>query len=331
MLRFSKRACILTILLVSVMGTVILSPMSPAGVGNDLVEALTTIITSTYQKNTTLTTTTTTSSTSFSTTVTSTSTTATSMSTSFSYTSTTSITNSSTSTSTSYTNTISTSSTTTTTSTTPRTESTTTTATAASTTTIAKFPGCLIATATFGSELSPEVQLLRDFRDNSILKTSAGSSFLVAFNAWYYSFSPSVAGYLYTHAIERTIMKGVLYPLIGILKLSSLTFSAASAFPELAALLSGLVGSSLIGAFYLGLPLSLLRTRVRRLRGYTAQRTLEKLLATALLGGLVTLGVGEMSASQILLTISGVTIVLSMLFLSAAFTSAQIARKIQTQ
>jgi hypothetical protein len=94
--------------------------------------------------------------------------------------------------------------------------------TSSSSTTTLGAPKCLIATATYGSELAPEVQLLRNFRDNSILKTSAGSNFMLAFNAWYYSFSPYVANYLNTHWVERTIMKGVLYPLVGMLYLTSL-------------------------------------------------------------------------------------------------------------
>jgi hypothetical protein len=153
---------------------------------------------------------------------------------------------------------------------------------------------------------------------------------MVAFNTWYYSFSPHVAGYLSTHSFERTVMKGVLYPLIGILKLSSLTFSATSAVPELAAFLSGLVASSLIGAFYLGLPLSLLRAKVRRLGGSNAQRMLEKSLVVALFAGISTLLVGELLASSVLLMIASAVIVLSTLFLSAIFTSGRIARKLQS-
>ena len=186
----------------------------------------------------------------------------------------------------------------------------------------------MIATAAFGSELAPEVQLLRNFRDNAILKTAGGSGFMVAFNVWYYSFSPSVAGYLYAHPVERTVMKGVLYPLIGILKLSSIAFSATSAYPEFAALIAGLVASSLIGAFYLGLPLSLLRAKVRRLWALKVQGIMEKSLGVTLLSGLVLLGIGEIAGSSILLTISSAAIVLSTLFLSAAFTSDRIARKL---
>ena len=38
--------------------------------------------------------------------------------------------------------------------------------------------GCLIATATFGSELSSQVQQLRELRDNSLLQTESGQSFM---------------------------------------------------------------------------------------------------------------------------------------------------------
>lgn len=183
---------------------------------------------------------------------------------------------------------------------------------------------CLIATATYGSELSPEVQILRDFRDNQILKTAAGSAFMVVFNAWYYSFSPSVAEQLSANAVERTMMKGVLYPLIGILKFSSLIFSATSSFPELAALLSGLTASSLIGALYVGLPLSLLRVKIRRLRGSNVQGWMEKSLIMIFAVGSLVLVVGELFASSMLLMLASVVVVLSALFFSAVFTSGRI-------
>jgi streptogramin lyase len=192
-------------------------------------------------------------------------------------------------------------------------------------------PKCIIATATYGSELAPEVQLLRNFRDYSIMKTQSGSNFMVAFNAWYYSFSPYVANYLITHWVERTIMKGVLYPLIGILYLTSNLYSTTSKYPELAALLSGLLASSLIGGFYLGLPTSLLRAKVRRLRGLRAQSLLQKLLSVSLLGGMAALLLGEILSSPLLLMISSATIVLSTLFLSAALTSAKVANRLQSR
>jgi len=53
--------------------------------------------------------------------------------------------------------------------------------------------GCLIATATYGSEMAPQVQLLREIRDNQLLGTDSGESFMTGFNSFYYSFSPYVA------------------------------------------------------------------------------------------------------------------------------------------
>jgi hypothetical protein len=332
-----SHAVTLTYLLLMVSGIVLLSWANPSAIGSVgpaqvTTPAPTTVVTSTTTVVATPTTTATSIFTIFTTTSTSTvSSTTTSTSISSSYTSTKSVTDTNTTTSSSYTGTVTANIVQTETTTSTTTETSTSTTTSVSTTTVAKLPSCLIATATFGSELSPEVELLRNFRDNEILHTASGSGFMIAFNAWYYSFSPSVAGYLSTHVVERTVMKGVLYPLIGILKLSSMTFSAMGAFPELAAFVSGMVASSLIGAFYLGLPLSLVRAKIRRLRGLNAQGFMEKLLLAALMGGIASLLIGELLLSPVLLMLASVVIVLSTLFLSAVFTSGRISRKLQPQ
>jgi len=187
----------------------------------------------------------------------------------------------------------------------------------------ASSPPCLIVTAAYGSELAPEVQLLRNFRDHSIMRTRSGSNFMVVFNAWYYSFSPYVANYLSNHWVERAIMKGILYPLVGILYLTSELFSATSGNPEIAALLSGLFASSLIGAFYVGLPLSLIRSKVGRRRKFNALRRLIRVL---LLGGLAALFLGEATTSPIILMVSSSEIVVSTMFLAALEMSGMIAR-----
>jgi peptide/nickel transport system substrate-binding protein len=151
---------------------------------------------------------------------------------------------------------------------------------------------------------------------------------MVAFNTWYYSFSPTIANYIATHSAERAVVKVTLYPLVGILYLASTLYSPTSAYPEIAVLLSGLLASSLIGAFYLGLPLSLIRSKVRRLR-YLA--TLEGYLGLALLGGLIALTIGEVLDSITLLMISSVAIVLSTMLLAATITSDQITKKLKTR
>ncbi len=53
--------------------------------------------------------------------------------------------------------------------------------------------GCLVATAAYGSELAPQVQALREIRDDTLLHTQSGILFMAGFNAMYYSFSPAVA------------------------------------------------------------------------------------------------------------------------------------------
>ena len=170
--------------------------------------------------------------------------------------------------------------------------------------------------------------MLRNFRDNSIMETKSGSNFMLVFNAWYYSFSPDVAAYLNTHWVERTMMKGALYPLVGILYLTTNLFSATSSYPELAVLISGLLVSSLIGAFYLGIPLAVLRARVRRLRNWKDNGKLEKTLAAMLFGGIGTLAFGELFSSQPALIVSTTTIVLSTLFVSAAIVSRKLANRL---
>jgi hypothetical protein len=74
--------------------------------------------------------------------------------------------------------------------------------------------GCLIATATFGSELSPQVQRLRELRDNVVLNTESGKSFMTYFNQFYYSFSPIIADYERENGFFKEIVKIAITPLL---------------------------------------------------------------------------------------------------------------------
>ena len=74
--------------------------------------------------------------------------------------------------------------------------------------------GCLIATAAFGSELAPQVQFLREIRDNTILQTESGASFMVGFNQFYYLFSPAVADYERENPAFKEAVKLTLTPLL---------------------------------------------------------------------------------------------------------------------
>lgn len=74
--------------------------------------------------------------------------------------------------------------------------------------------GCLIATAAFGSELAPQIQQLREIRDNTILKTESGKSFMSSFNGFYYSFSPVVADFERENPIFKEGVKITLTPML---------------------------------------------------------------------------------------------------------------------
>ena len=79
--------------------------------------------------------------------------------------------------------------------------------------------GCLIATAAFGSEMAPQVQFLRELRDNTVLQTESGSAFMTGFNQFYYSFSPAVADYERENPAFKEAVKITLTPLLSSLTL----------------------------------------------------------------------------------------------------------------
>ena len=78
----------------------------------------------------------------------------------------------------------------------------------------ARIGGCLIATAAFGSELAPQVQQLRELRDNTVLQTESGSTFMVGFNQLYYSFSPIIADYERENPVFKEAVKLTITPLL---------------------------------------------------------------------------------------------------------------------
>jgi tetratricopeptide (TPR) repeat protein len=79
--------------------------------------------------------------------------------------------------------------------------------------------GCLIATATYGSELAPQVQQLRELRDNQLLQTSSGTAFMSTFNDVYYSFSPIVSDYERENPYFKEAVKIAITPMLSSLLL----------------------------------------------------------------------------------------------------------------
>ena len=108
--------------------------------------------------------------------------------------------------------------------------------------------GCLIATAAYGSELAPQVQLLREIRDNQLMNTESGSAFMATFNDVYYSFSPIIADYERENPYFKEGIKIVITPMISTLQLME------NAETESEVLGLGLSVISLNLGMYLGVP-----------------------------------------------------------------------------
>lgn len=72
--------------------------------------------------------------------------------------------------------------------------------------------GCFIATAAFGSPLSGQVMVLREFRDRFLLTNALGRAFV----SWYYENSPAASGWIAQHPVARLMVRIALYPVIGL-------------------------------------------------------------------------------------------------------------------
>jgi streptogramin lyase len=172
---------------------------------------------------------------------------------------------------------------------------------------------CLIATATYGSPLAPQVQFLRSFRDQQIMNTFAGANFMTVFNAWYYSFSPAVAQYELRTPAARSVARVILDPLIGILRLSESTFVAFGPASEIGALVAGLVAGTLVGLAYLALPLFCILWPIRRRINAAAKRRVVKTTGCTLVLLLMGFVIAEAFALPALMMLSSAGLVLAVL------------------
>jgi len=130
------------------------------------------------------------------------------------------------------------------------------------------------------------------------------------FNAFYYSFSPRVASFMASHNSIRAGMKIALYPLIGILYVSSLVFAASSFNPEIAVSIAGVLASFGIGAVYLG-PILTILFRFLKLR--PSSRCFRALRLSFLFGiaSLAGMSLAEFGQLALLMEVTTVCAVLS--------------------
>jgi len=92
-----------------------------------------------------------------------------------------------------------------------------------------KESGCLIATATYGTELAPQVQLLREIRDNTLFSTSSGTTFMSGFNTIYYSFAPTVSDWERENPVFKEMVKTAITPMLSTLSIMSLANEGSEA------------------------------------------------------------------------------------------------------
>jgi hypothetical protein len=110
--------------------------------------------------------------------------------------------------------------------------------------------GCLIATATYGTELAPQVQQLREIRDQKLMNTKSGELFLNSFNEFYYSVSPYIADYERENPVFREVVKITITPMIS--SLSILNYVDIDSEQEM--LVYGISLIILNLAMYVGIP-----------------------------------------------------------------------------
>jgi hypothetical protein len=130
------------------------------------------------------------------------------------------------------------------------------------------------------------------------------------FNAFYYSFSPGVASFIAFHNTIRAGMKIALYPLIGILYVSSMVFAANSYSAEVAVSVAGVLASFGIGAVYLG-PILTILSRFFKLPSSSRHFRAIRVSLLLEIASLVGLSLAEFGQLALLMEVTTVCVVLS--------------------
>jgi hypothetical protein len=134
-----------------------------------------------------------------------------------------------------------------------------------------------------------------------------------AFNAWYYSFSPQVATWIYDNPVTKEPMKILLAPLLGTLHLSEISYSTFGFAPELAVTTAGIVASLLIGLIYVGPIITIAHKKIR----YGNMWKILKWLTIISVSSLIFLTIGLIFYLSSLIMLASSTLVLSMMVLGA--------------
>lgn len=123
--------------------------------------------------------------------------------------------------------------------------------------------GCLIATATFDSELAPQVQFLREIRENVLYNTNSGKSFMVGFNQIYYLFSPTIADWERENSTFKEFVKITITPLL--ISLGILDYFEINSETGMIGIGTALISLNIV--MYFGIPtlIAIKRKKIRKL------------------------------------------------------------------
>ena len=127
--------------------------------------------------------------------------------------------------------------------------------------------GCLIATAAYGSELAPQIQFLREIRDNTLLSTDSGTSFMAGFNQFYYSFSPAVADLERENVVFRDAVRVAITPALYTLNIMALADQNSDA----SVTAFGLLAIAAMASTYVAGPVLAVRAVGRKIRSRHGQ------------------------------------------------------------
>lgn len=134
-------------------------------------------------------------------------------------------------------------------------------------------PGCVIATAAYGSSMAPEVAYMRYVRDRLVGSTHMGRMLVDAFNAFYYLWSPSLARIIAASENLRAAFSVLLLPLVTIVHLAALMFTAVGIItgnPDLASAVAFLSATCMTLATYAAFPVLSVVQLIKAIRKKTA-------------------------------------------------------------
>jgi hypothetical protein len=174
--------------------------------------------------------------------------------------------------------------------------------------------------------MAPEVQFLRDFRADTVLTTFTGRQFMAVFNGIYYTFSPTVASGIASNEGVRTVMQGVLFPLIRILQVGEWVTLGFPFNAELGIVAFVLTVSALLSLIYL-VPWALLLSYGRR---RVVSEKILRLGSYLLAGSVAVLLVGVTVRSPLLTMACGAITVLAMTGLTTLVTTRIIMKRLIT-